>query len=572
MLLITVLFSWAIFPAVAPRLKTEPDPPSCDLGRLDQGQIGVWNFRVQNDGGGLLEWSVASDRPWISLQPQSGSLKAEQAAWVQVTIDTAGLTPGGHRGRITVDSNGGSRVGLVAVEVLSKEGLADTPWPTFHHDPQRTGRSLFRGPESPEVRWTFETSGPIWSSPVIGADGTIYVTSIDGWLYALTPEGWERWSLKLGGIIEASPALGRDGTLYVGNNRYLYAISPEGEVLWRVALGNLVTSSPIIGRDGTIYVGGGRLFAINPEGTLRWAFKSEGYIDNSAPALGEDGTIYVGFSNAAPGRISKLISLNPNGTERWEFHVPAPIPSSPAIGKGGTVYFLSKEGRLYAVNKSGRLCWSRYITVFPHTAFLSSSAIGEEGTIYVGSDDYALYAFDPQGKERWHFTTEAPIHSSPAIDGGEAIYVGSDDGNLYALNADGSLKWRFPTGGAILSSPAIGREGTIYVGSNDHHLYAIGSPRGAAVFQFSDLAITPTEVTPGEEVQVQAEVANRGDAPGTVVAELLIDSLVRDRKEIYLKPGQATLISFSFSFLAAEIGPHQVTIDGLPPVEVTVSE
>jgi len=106
--------------------------------------------------------------------------------------------------------------------------------------------------------------------------------------------------------------------------------------------------------------------------------------------------------------------------------------------------------------------------------------------------------------------------------------------------------------------------------SQTPHLYAIGSPRGAAIFQFSNLAVSPTEVTPGEEVQAQAEVANRGDAPGTVVAELQVDGLVRDQKEITLKPGQATLISYSFSFPAAEIGPHQVTIDGLPPVEVTV--
>ena len=36
----------------------------------------------------------------------------------------------------------------------------------------------------------------------------------------------------------------------------------------------LVYSSPAIGADGTIYVGsgGGKLYAINPDGTLKWAF------------------------------------------------------------------------------------------------------------------------------------------------------------------------------------------------------------------------------------------------------------------------------------------------------------
>jgi len=558
--------------SAAPQLVTEPDPPSCDLGRLKQGQIGVWGFQVRNAGGGLLEWGAASDSPWISLEPQSSSLKSGESTPVRVTVDTAELSPGRHQGRITIDSNGGSRVGLITVEVLSPSGLADTPWPTFHHDPQRTGRSLFRGPESPAAHWAFETSGPIWSSPVIGADGTIYVTSVDGWLHAVTPDGHERWKIELGGIITASPTLGRDGTIYVGNNRYLYAIDPEGEILWRVKLGGLTTSSPVIGRDGTVYVGGEKLFAVNPEGTIRWAFGTDGYIDNSAPALGEDGAIYVGFSNAAPGEASKLVALNPNGTERWEFHVPAPIPSSPALGADGTIYFLSKEGRLYALNRSGKLRWKRYITVFPHTALLPSPALGEDGTVYIGSDDYTLYAIGPDGLERWRFSTEAPIHSSPAIDGGGTIYVGSDDGNLYAIRADGSLKWRFSTGGPLLSSPAIGADGTIYIGSNDHHLYAIGNPRGAAIFQFSNLAVTPTETVPGEELRAQAEVANHGDVSGTVIAELLIDDLVRDQKGITLEPGEATLVSFSFSFSAAELGSHQVTIDGLPPIEVVVSE
>ncbi|MFQ6117888.1 MAG: PQQ-binding-like beta-propeller repeat protein, partial [Candidatus Bipolaricaulia bacterium] len=235
---------------------------------MEQGQIGVWSFGVRNGGGGLLEWSVASDHTWIIVEPQSGSLMAEEVVEVRVTIATAGLSPGRHRGRIVIDSNGGSRVGLIAVEVLPSGGLADSPWPAFHHDPQRTGRSLFRGPESPIARWAFETSGPIWSSPVIGADGTIYTTSIDGWLYALTPEGRPRWKLKLGGIIEASPALGRDGTIYVGFSNAAPGGASKGETIWAVELGRLTTSSPIIGKDGTIYVGGEKLFAINPDGSV----------------------------------------------------------------------------------------------------------------------------------------------------------------------------------------------------------------------------------------------------------------------------------------------------------------
>ena len=553
--------------APQPQLLTEPDPPSCDLGQVEEGAIVVWYFRVKNGGDSLLEWQAHADQLWISLEPERGSLEASATLEVRVTVDTGGLEPGEHRGRIVIDSNGGRKVGSVRVEVLPRRGLAPSPWPAFHHDPQRTGKGLLRGPEQPEVRWFAETSGPIWSSPVIGLDGTVYVTTLDGWLYAFSPKGRERWRLELGGIIAASPAIAADGTIYVGNNRYLYAIAPEGKIRWKGYLGQLTSTSPMIAPDGTVYVGGEGLFAFGPNGRLKWEFAEEGYIDNSAPAVAPDGTIYVGFSSA---RGSKLVALNSDGTERWEFAVEAPISSTPAIGPDGTVYFLTRGGWLYAVGREGRLRWKRYVAVFPHTALLSSPAIGN-GTVYIGSDDYALYALSFEGRERWHFTTKAPIHSSPAIDAAGVIYFGSDDGNLYALTPDGRLKWRCPLGGPVLSSPAIGN-GMIYIGSNDHRLYAIGNPRGVAIFQFRNLIVTPQEVFPEEAVQARAEVLNCGDRPGGVTAELIVDGEVWARQDFYLEPGEVALASFTFAFSPDELGEHQVTIDGLPPVTVVVTE
>jgi hypothetical protein len=56
-----------------------------------------------------------------------------------------------------------------------------------------------------------------------------------------------------------------------------------------------VTSSPAIGSDGTIYVGSydKNLYAINPDGSKKWAFNTGHYV-YSSPAIGSDGIIYVG--------------------------------------------------------------------------------------------------------------------------------------------------------------------------------------------------------------------------------------------------------------------------------------
>ena len=100
------------------------------------------------------------------------------------------------------------------------------------------------------------------SSPAIGADGTIYVGTIDtaDLLYAVTDGGQgvvaQKWAFKAGDDVESSPAIGSDGTIYVGaDDDNLYALNPDGTLKWKFATGSYVYSSPAIGADGTIYVG-----------------------------------------------------------------------------------------------------------------------------------------------------------------------------------------------------------------------------------------------------------------------------------------------------------------------------
>ena len=67
-----------------------------------------------------------------------------------------------------------------------------------------------------------------------------------------------------------------------------------GDVIWEFEIGKVI-SSPAIGSDGTIYIGssGNYLYAINPNGSKKWEFKT-GWDVSSSPAIGSDGTIYVG--------------------------------------------------------------------------------------------------------------------------------------------------------------------------------------------------------------------------------------------------------------------------------------
>ena len=201
--------------------------------------------------------------------------------------------PGYYTVGITVTDNYGNTVsGSSSINIASA-----SPWPKFHMDIQSIGLSpIDTSSITGTLKWSYTTGNSVYSSPAIGADGTIYVESVDYKLYAINQNGTLKWSYTTGNSIHSSPAIGADGTIYIGSwDNNLYAINPNGTLKWRYTTGNSIYSSPAIGADGTIYVGSvdNKLYAINPNGTLKWSYTTGNYI-YSSPAIGADGTIYVG--------------------------------------------------------------------------------------------------------------------------------------------------------------------------------------------------------------------------------------------------------------------------------------
>jgi hypothetical protein len=80
---------------------------------LATGQYLEWAVDNGRATGMILENAVpyvhdldpVIDVPWLSVSPTSGTVAPGASADVEVTVDTAGLEPGVHRGRVTVRSN-----------------------------------------------------------------------------------------------------------------------------------------------------------------------------------------------------------------------------------------------------------------------------------------------------------------------------------------------------------------------------------------------------------------------------------------------------------------------------------
>ncbi len=278
------------------------------------------------------------------------------------------------------------------------------------------------------------------------------------------------WSVDLGAAIRSSPCIGPDGAVYVGcNDDRLYAFNPDGTVRWSYLTGGDVTSSPAIAADGTVYVGSrdNKLHAINPDGTKAWDYTTGDWV-LSSPLVGPDGAVY--FSSYD----DNLYVLESDGSLRWNFATSGISQGIVSLDAGGNIYFGSADKSLYAVDPDGSLLWS-----FPTGGNITvAPLIGPDGNIYFGSFDDSFYAIDSSGNLLWSYATGNNIGSSAAMAADGTIYFGSVDDNLYALHPDGSLAWTYDAGSPIASSPAIDAEGRIYVGSHSDEVICLDAQGG----------------------------------------------------------------------------------------------
>ncbi|MFK5892278.1 MAG: PQQ-binding-like beta-propeller repeat protein [Pseudomonadota bacterium] len=331
-----------------------------------------------------------------------------------------------------------------------------------------------------DIKWTLTTGGPIVSSPAIGHDGIVYVSSTDSKLYALRPNGFIKWIYTTSGEIHSSPAIGLDGTIYFGSNdNYLYAINPDGTRKWRFVTGGDIVASPAIGVDGVIYIGSknGKLYAINPDGSLKWSINTpDGSSIISSASIGHNGSIYY------VSELGHMQNINPDGSVEWSVVnslSDQPLHASIAIGNAGNLYlntiFTNVGGGgglpfvviISSYTLNGTYRWDYSIEGLGQNA--SPVVNGNNNIISSGIMESIL--LDSPGNIVWDLGFNYD-ESTPAIDSNNNIYFGTAS-YLYALNSDGTTMWNTTLGGVIRSSPNIANDGTLYVGADNGKMYAI---------------------------------------------------------------------------------------------------
>ncbi|MGC4120974.1 MAG: PQQ-binding-like beta-propeller repeat protein [Myxococcales bacterium] len=117
-------------------------------------------------------------------------------------------------------------------------------------------------------KWQAPVDSAVWVTPAVGADGTVYVGTWYGGLYALDGQtGARKWTAEATTLSfdDVSFAVDAEGTLYFvdGWGRVSALDGQTGQAKWTMKAQSNLGAGPAIGKGGTLYVGAlGGLYSI----------------------------------------------------------------------------------------------------------------------------------------------------------------------------------------------------------------------------------------------------------------------------------------------------------------------
>ena len=212
------------------------------------------------------------------------------------------------------------------------------------------------------------TSWPVIRYDSVLMKNIVYVGSLNQRLYAVRDDGSsgaQLFSILTGGAIRGTPTINPvSEDIYFGSDdNQIRAFTSQGVFRWSATpspQADIVSSPAVTSDGGTVYVGStnGRLYALNAlNGSENWKYPDPvrtpgdpsqiGEVRGD-PVIGSDGAIYFGSDDG------HLYALNPNGTLRFKYPATGSpigaVRSKPAIGPDGIIYFGANDGKFYAIN------------------------------------------------------------------------------------------------------------------------------------------------------------------------------------------------------------------------------
>jgi outer membrane protein assembly factor BamB len=337
-----------------------------------------------------------------------------------------------------------------------------------HGGPRHLHRSDAHGPRTPKVGWRVKVSGAVAAQVTTSPDErTLYVATLEGSIVALAKDdGAQRWSTTLGDRVYSTPLVHADGTIYVGSDaKKLVALSPEGAITWRLEVDGEADSGPVLAKDGTIiFAAGAAVHSVRRGGDLAWRFTAKGKVFTS-PAISDEGLVIVGSQD------DRVYALAPSGALAWSTDLGADVDGAAVIADDGAVYVGTDKAEIVRLEARGKIAWRTPVGGFVRGVL----SLARNGDVLAGTYGPVprVVRIAPDGTIRGAFAIrgtgarEFGIHGGPLEDADGTLYFGAQDDAAYAIGPDGAVRWRFETGADVDAPLTMLSDGSLVVPSED---------------------------------------------------------------------------------------------------------
>ena len=338
---------------------------------------------------------------------------------------------------------------------------AQTGWATLHGDAGNRKTVPVSPSDQYQSTWSGLDNASVLTAPVIGPDGTTYVTTGlapgQSNLYAYAPDGKLKWKSAEwqnsddfdSCAVLQSPLVARNGDLYVSDCNQLWAFHPNGQVKWKVALPDAAPGSPW--REGT------RATPFRPLVTAQ--FLSDGsvmgittwnkvvVVDPGTGALRAPVT-QLPATASSPADQPKPPTLLGNGLLDPELAIPTwELFWGGTMPQANTPSVSNKTGRIFAVSSDTTQGYVYGIDYVPGTggslgtialAFSAAVGSGSSSSPTISADGNAVYVTDNAGILYAAGTDNGSVHCSVDADSKGGSPTAGPDGNIYLLGDQGT--------------------------------------------------------------------------------------------------------------------------------------
>jgi outer membrane protein assembly factor BamB len=305
------------------------------------------------------------------------------------------------------------------------------------------------------LQWNVKAAGGNLSYPVCTANGSIYAPSSSS-IQELEPDGAPGWAFTVypsaGGTTNQWLGYGQDN-LYFPLASGLYILDLDGRLVslspWDTSelqatklplyynfLAGTVTGSAcytIVSTDTDQY----QMSVFDAKGNYLWDYGLDG-LKQAYIATGGDGTVFLAAEPTIINQVNHdmVYSFAPNSSQpQWQTYIDENINFlGLSLATAGSLY-LALAGKIYALDtKTGAIKWDVLFT-----DLVSPVAVDNKtGYIYAGCSDGRLIAVDPTGKLSWELSLDASISRAPLVGADGFLYVATDSDNLYKVKLPSS--------------------------------------------------------------------------------------------------------------------------------------